>query len=188
MIDGGVCRFRTHVTATSDMMGNITLHIETNCPNMPRMISRLGDINAYEEIAGGYAKSKVFAAAAELPHVTCPVPTGILKAIEAAGGLGLKRDPSIHFIEPGESVDLGSSRRCIQHRCDGQNPFQPSLQILRVWRKMLIRRELRPERFRRMRRRLPTRPPAHGRSTWTLQGISLWRSSAICAEWSMRSI
>lgn len=110
MIDGGVCKFRTHVSATSDMMGNITLSIETSCPNMPKMIARLGDINAYEEIAGGYLKSKVFAAAAELPHVTCPVPTGILKAIEVAGGLGLKRDPSIHFLEPGESTGLEQSR------------------------------------------------------------------------------
>lgn len=110
MIDGGVCRFKTHVTATSEMMGNITLDIETSCPNMPKMIARLGDINAYEEIAGGYLKSKVFAAAAELPHVTCPVPTGILKAIEAAGGLGLKRDPSIHFLGPDDSRSLEQTR------------------------------------------------------------------------------
>jgi len=30
-----------------------------------------------------------------IPHAACPVPCGMIKAIEVAGGLGLKRDVTI---------------------------------------------------------------------------------------------
>jgi hypothetical protein len=34
-----------------------------------------------------------------IPHVTCPVPTGILKVIEVATGMALPKDASIKFLE-----------------------------------------------------------------------------------------
>jgi hypothetical protein len=41
-------------------------------------------------------KSEIYMLSSEaIPHTACPVPCGIIKAIEVAGGLGLKRDVTI---------------------------------------------------------------------------------------------
>ena len=37
------------------------------------------------------------AAQQHLPHITCPVPVGTLKAIEAGAGMALVKDVSITF-------------------------------------------------------------------------------------------
>ncbi len=106
VVDSGVCKMRTLITAKEEM-GLIHLDIKSDCPNVLKMSWRLQPISAYSEVEANIHDSEIYALANDcIPHAACPVMAGIIKAIEVAGGLGLKRDCSIHFVEPGEIVEI----------------------------------------------------------------------------------
>ena len=106
VVDAGVCKMRTLITAKEEM-GMIHIDIKSDCPNVLKMSWSLEPISAYSEVEANIHASEIYKLADEnIPHAACPVMAGIIKAIEVAGGLGLKRDCSIHVVEPGEVIDI----------------------------------------------------------------------------------
>ena len=76
--------------------GMVELEIQSDCPNVLRMSWTLKPICPYTEVEGEMNETDVYKLASEsIPHAACPVPCGMIKAIEVAGGLGLKRDVTI---------------------------------------------------------------------------------------------
>ena len=100
-VDAGVCKMITVITATTDEMGMVKLDIKSDCPNILRMTWNMETFSPYSEVEAEFYKSEVYKLAQEtpIPHTACPVPSAMVKAIEVAGDLGLKRDVSIRFIE-----------------------------------------------------------------------------------------
>ncbi|MGI6114408.1 MAG: DUF6951 family protein [Mahellales bacterium] len=99
-VDSGVCRFITNITASCEDMQNVTLDIESQCPHIQKMGEQLKQVDAYKEIFSKLNNSIVYTIAAHnIAHVACPVPSAILKAIEAAAGLALSRDVYISMSE-----------------------------------------------------------------------------------------
>ena len=94
-VKAGVCQKTTTIYATlADDMMTVNIRIESDCP----MVSKCPElcINAYEEVGAPFNESKVYAWATEnIRHTACPVPCAIVKSLEAAGDLGLKRPVSI---------------------------------------------------------------------------------------------
>src|SRR5574344_349336 len=92
----GVCRknSKIHVKQNDDGM-TVTITIESDCP----MVSKNPlptDIVAWEEVGAPFNQSRVYAWASEnIRHTACPVPCCIIKGIEVASGLGLKKNPEI---------------------------------------------------------------------------------------------
>ena len=106
MVDSGVCKMRTLITAKEDM-GMVNVTIKSDCPNVLKLSWGLKPICAYTEVEANVYDSDVYRLAdSNIPHAACPVPAGIIKAVEVAGGLGLKRDCSIRFVGPDEDVEL----------------------------------------------------------------------------------
>lgn len=106
-VDAGVCKMKTLITARDNGMGLIEIDIKSDCPNVLRMSWKLEPMSPYAEVEAEFHKSTVYKLANEaLPHTACPVPAGIVKAMEVAGDLGLKRDCSIHFLAEGEEVEF----------------------------------------------------------------------------------
>jgi hypothetical protein len=106
VVDAGVCRKRTLITAEEDM-GMVHVDIKSECPNVLRLSWGLKPISAFSEVEAKISESEIYRLAEEtIPHAACPVMSGIIKAIEVAGNLGLKRDCSIHFLEEGETSDV----------------------------------------------------------------------------------
>ena len=106
-VDAGVCKMKTLITAKDNGMGLIEIEIKSDCPNILKMSWKLEPMSPYAEVEAPFDKSFVYKLAAEaIPHTACPVPAGIIKALEVAGDLGLKRDSSIRFLEGGEEVDI----------------------------------------------------------------------------------
>lgn len=97
----GVCGFKTVIKADATEKYHAVCALETECPNLKKVKVALGDesIDVMNEL---FAKgqSKVVAACTEnLPHVSCPVPAAILKALEVSVGLALPADPVLTFKE-----------------------------------------------------------------------------------------
>ena len=83
-------------TASDDMM-SVNVVIESNCP-MVQKLSPIEGINPYEAIGTPFTESEIYKKAAEcLRHTACPVPCGIVKAVEAESGMGLKKPVKIDF-------------------------------------------------------------------------------------------
>ena len=95
VIEAGVCGFRTTVKSAMDG-DNCRLEITSDCPDVQRMADDLQTVDPYGEISyRGGAPVALQAASRCLKHGACPVPCGIIKAVEVAAGLALPRDASI---------------------------------------------------------------------------------------------
>ncbi len=95
-VSPGNCRFETELVFEGDKRRKVTIHGMSRCPHVQKLLDLLeeqGELDALKEATGRYSSSSVFALADRtVKHVACPVPTAILKGIEAAGGLSLAQD------------------------------------------------------------------------------------------------
>lgn len=97
-VDAGACRRVTVITAVGDDMGVVTVTLDTDCEYLQKLAPHLEPITSYMEVEAPISTTTIYKLATEhLPHATCPVPCGVLKAVEVAGGLGLKKDVSINI-------------------------------------------------------------------------------------------
>jgi hypothetical protein len=97
-VNPGVCGFKTEIKALSENNRQAALDIKTDCPNLKPLEAELKTADAYKEIFAKFGKSGIFETAAKYcKHSACPVPTAIIKAIEASCGLALPRDVTIEI-------------------------------------------------------------------------------------------
>jgi hypothetical protein len=97
-VDAGVCGFVTTIHTVSGDAQNVSITYETTCPHAVKARAELTTVDAYAELFRKPHETTVYAALARhLPHVACPLYAGFFKAIEAAAGLALPRDVSMHF-------------------------------------------------------------------------------------------
>jgi len=98
-IFSGICGFTTVVT--TKMSGSECLiEIETDCNHVRAMSERLKSIDPYDEISWKNDFPLAYQAAAEcLPHPACPVPCGIIKAVEVEAKLALPKDVNIKITK-----------------------------------------------------------------------------------------
>jgi len=94
-IFAGICGFNTEVEAT--MEGSVCkLKITSQCDAIQRLAEELTQVEPYDEIA---FKSKIprtlELSTQHCHHAACPVPSGIIKAIEIESGLALPADVAI---------------------------------------------------------------------------------------------
>jgi len=95
-ICSGVCGFNTTVEANNDGSGQIQLTIESDCKAINRLAAELIQVDPYREFTYRGEGPLTFEKAAEYcSHAACPVPVGIIKAIEIEAGLALPADVSI---------------------------------------------------------------------------------------------
>jgi len=94
----GICGMITDIRATADeQSGTVKLEINTGCENIRDLAGELDIVNPFEEIAfRGEGPETLRLAAMHCKHAACPVPAGIIKAVEVASGLALPKDAAIH--------------------------------------------------------------------------------------------
>jgi hypothetical protein len=90
-IQAGVCGFDSVVRATCLDGLQVTLQLESNCPKVRKMAAALHSLDALDEVLRKpLVDTTPIRIASKLGlHVSCLVPVGILKAVEAAAGLAL---------------------------------------------------------------------------------------------------
>jgi hypothetical protein len=99
IVDSGVCGFVTRIRAASEDQQTVAITYETTCPHAAKARGELTSIDAYAELFRKLHDTVVYSALSKhLPHVTCPLYSGFLKAIEAAAGLALPKGVSVRFI------------------------------------------------------------------------------------------
>ena len=97
-INPGICGLPSTIEVKSDDMQMITITGTSKCPAIVKLINDLNnmELDAYECCLGRMDESPVYVKAFDtVTHVACPVPSGIIKAIEVAAGLALPKEVEI---------------------------------------------------------------------------------------------
>jgi hypothetical protein len=93
----GACGFSTSVEAIQDGK-MVNLKITSDCASIQRLAQELTQVNPYEEISFRKAVPQSLALGMKhCAHPACPVPVGIIKAIEVEAKLALPVDVNIHI-------------------------------------------------------------------------------------------
>ncbi|HBX69912.1 MAG TPA: hypothetical protein DEH25_11185 [Chloroflexi bacterium] len=94
-IFAGNCGFSTQVEA--EMQGKVCqLSITSECKAITRLAENLPEVNPYQEISFRRALPQTYEKSIEYcSHAACPVPSGIIKAVEIAAGLALPTNVTI---------------------------------------------------------------------------------------------
>jgi hypothetical protein len=105
-ISAGICGFSTIVHAEDLTDYKASFRLDTECPNWKKVDQILGgkELNVMTELfkdrETGALNSQVLDVSLNtIPHVSCPVIAGILKALEVSVGLALSKDAAITFID-----------------------------------------------------------------------------------------
>ena len=105
-IFAGICGFTTLVQGEDKGGYKAVIEIKSECPNWKRVNEVLGgrEIHVMGELfkdkKTGTLNSQVLEVAlGTIPHVSCPVISGVLKTLEVSVGLALPKDATITFEE-----------------------------------------------------------------------------------------
>jgi len=102
VVSAGVCGFTTTVKAEKTNRKKVKVTLDTEC----EMVSNMGkDLETLDMMAvfTGFLDNPVYRAAAKhLKHVSCPVPSAVLKAVEVELELALPRDVEMRFVRDNE--------------------------------------------------------------------------------------
>ena len=96
----GICGFTTKIHAEPEAGYKAVLTLSTECPNYKKVAKVLGTepLSVMDELFKKGESKVLEACKNNVPHVSCPVPAAILKALEVSVGLALPSDPKITFL------------------------------------------------------------------------------------------
>ena len=95
-IDSGICGEETRVTTTKLEDYKVKIEIESSCPHIQKLAQELDEVEAFNEISFRRGMPEILQKGTEYcTHAACPVPVGIVKAVEVAAGLALPKDVTI---------------------------------------------------------------------------------------------
>jgi hypothetical protein len=96
-IHAGICGFTTTVVAQTEDDA-VKLTITSDCQAIQKLAEHLQSVNPYKEISFRRAIPQTYQEAMKYcSHAACPVPAGIIKAVEVEAGLALPADVSIQI-------------------------------------------------------------------------------------------
>jgi hypothetical protein len=102
-IIAGNCGFTTRVETT--MNGRVCkVQITSDCAAIQRMAEELTEVDPFKEISFKRAMPRTHEMGIKYcTHAACPVPVGIIKAIEIEAGLALPTDVSIKLSKTSQT-------------------------------------------------------------------------------------
>lgn len=98
-IFSGVCGFMTVVESKMD--GEVCrLSIQSQCKSIQRLAKNLDKVDPLHEISARREMPETLTAGTQYcAHAACPVPVGIIKAVEVEAGLALPKDVTIKITK-----------------------------------------------------------------------------------------
>ena len=98
----GICGFTTTIEIEKIDKKRLSCKITSDCKTVTTLNESLSEIDKWDALKPK-TESGLYIKLCEHPlHLSCPVPVGIIKAVEVEAGLALARDVSISFVTEGE--------------------------------------------------------------------------------------
>lgn len=99
VIYSGSCGFSVNVAVEKQPDGKMTLALDTRCEMVQMMLEDIAVLDRFAPLAPLLNNPVYRSAAKHLKHPACPVPSGILKALEVEAGLNVEKNASIMFVK-----------------------------------------------------------------------------------------
>ncbi len=97
-VDPGACRLLSQVIGWIDDDGMLRVEITSDCKYVAELGKRLPPLNVMEVLKMPFSENRIYVEGGKtLKHATCPVPLAVLKCLEVAGGMGVKKAVHITF-------------------------------------------------------------------------------------------
>lgn len=98
-VNSGACGFSVVITAEKGKDKKILVSLETECEMVKEMMHDISSIDMMT-LFSGWPNNPVYKSAARhLKHVSCPVPSAILKAVEVEAGLAVPKEVRVVFLD-----------------------------------------------------------------------------------------
>jgi len=102
-IFAGICGFSTTVRASQNEAG-VDLDIQSECQAIQKLAEQLKQVDPWKEISARRSVPQSLEMGMKYcTHAACPVPSGIIKAVEVEAGLALPKDVTIKLSKDDES-------------------------------------------------------------------------------------
>jgi tRNA threonylcarbamoyladenosine modification (KEOPS) complex Cgi121 subunit len=98
VVNSGACGFTITIKARKGKEKMIAISMETDCEMVQKMLADIATVDHRVTLIGFRDNPIYLSAAKHLKHVACPVPSAILKAIEAETGMNVPKDARIEFL------------------------------------------------------------------------------------------
>jgi hypothetical protein len=96
-IDPGICGLMTKVTVEKTGKKEFSLRIESECEMVEKLGEKIQTMDMMDVFKRILDNPVYREGSACLRHVSCPVPSAVLKALEIEAGLALPKDVKIVF-------------------------------------------------------------------------------------------
>jgi hypothetical protein len=104
-ITPGNCNFQSRIRVDRITNTRFKVEIETECQQVTRLAGLIHEMSLRDALSPVTHSPLLERAVASGLHVSCPIPLGIIKAIEVEAGLALPADVGIYFeSRKGETV------------------------------------------------------------------------------------
>jgi hypothetical protein len=99
IVNSGACGYSVTITAKKNKDNTIVVDLDTECAMVKKMLEDIAVLDRFAPLTGFQSNPVYRSAAKHLKHVACPVPSGILKALEVEAGLNVPKDAVISFVK-----------------------------------------------------------------------------------------
>lgn len=96
-VTSGACGFSVTITAEQGEDKKVGISLDTECEMVKKMIEDVSILDMRAAFTGFMNNPVYKSASKHIRHVACPVPGGILKALEVESGVNLPKDVTIIF-------------------------------------------------------------------------------------------
>lgn len=99
-VNPGICGLKTAIKVDSEDGQTATLEIVSDCGYIKSIAQELKEVDGYEVCFAKFGESEIFRLANKYcKHPACPVPTAMIKGVEAACGLALPKTVEISITK-----------------------------------------------------------------------------------------
>lgn len=106
IVESGICGFKTTITVEPLGKRKARVTLKSECEMVGDMQKDIRELDMMSVFTGFMNNPVYVAASGRLKHTACPVPSGILKALEVAMGLSLPKNASIVFVNGTEPAPV----------------------------------------------------------------------------------
>ncbi len=98
MVNAGICGMNTEILAKPNDDGMIELDITSDCGAVKKAAKALEVVDPMEVITRGLIDNAIYVGCAGcIAHAACPIPCAMVKAVEIASDMALKKDVDFKF-------------------------------------------------------------------------------------------
>lgn len=99
LIKSGICGFTATVTAEKVDKKKVRITIDSDCEMVQKLSAELPVLDMMSAFTAHLNNPVYRSASKHIKHIACPVPSGIIKALEVELGLCIPKDAGIIFIK-----------------------------------------------------------------------------------------